>query len=286
MLYSHAVSDSGVASDPGVSASDEVFCCMGCRLLQSPATECVECGSPLMATIANQRALLERDLSDAAKAPSPRKQALREGASTLGILAAYAGFIAGSTLWWPVAPIVIAGGVGAGLVSALRRRPAIAAIDSLPVMTGQDAVTRKGIAHRLSESVASITGHGNELAEQVVIRNKKGLLFRRVRGAPFVVELEGGGRLVVLGTLRVESPSVFVDVIKKGDPRALALGLEDLPIKGELHVNAVREGDAITVTGVETEEIVPELAFHRDAGETAVMRGRAKAVVAIRAANA
>jgi len=266
-----------------VSAADEVFCCMHCRLLQSAATECVECASPLMATIANQRALLRRDFSSAAEAPSPRRQALTAGASTVGFLAAYAGFVIGTMFWWPAAPIVLGTGAGAGLIAALRRRPAIAAVDPLAVATAPTAITRRGIAHRLTESVPSITGHGNELAEQVVISNKKGLLFRRVRAVPFLVELDDGGKLVVLGMLRVETPTMFAEAIKKGDPRALALGLEDLPIKGELRVSAVREGDRISVTGEETLEMVPELAFHRDAGETPVMRGRAKAVVAIRA---
>src|SRR5262245_1337495 len=102
---------------------------MGCRLLQARATECVECASRMMATMAKQRTLLKRDLSNAANAPSPRKQALLEGAGMVGFLAAYAGVIVGSTFWWPVAPIVLGTGVGTGVLAALRRRPAIAAID-------------------------------------------------------------------------------------------------------------------------------------------------------------
>jgi hypothetical protein len=85
--------------------------------------------------------------------------------------------------------------------------------------------------------------------------------------------------------VRVETRAGEPEAIKKNDARALALGLEDLPLKGTLHASVVTEGDRIAVTGEETQEIVPELAFHRDAGEAAVMRGRAKAVVAIRAAK-
>lgn len=236
-----------------------------------------------MASLANQRTLLKNDLSGAASAPSPRKRMLVEGAGTVGMMAMYAAFIVGTSVWWPIAPIMLGTGVGAGMIAALRRRPAIATVDALAAVTAPRAVTRTGIAHRLNETVKSITGNGSHLAEEILVSNDKGVLFRRISAAPFLLELDDGGKLVVLGTVRVVSPSVFIDQIKKGDPHATALGLAGVPIKGELLVKAVREGDHISVTGEPNVEVVPELAFHRDAGEVLVMRGRAKAVVVIRA---
>ncbi|HEY5950481.1 MAG TPA: hypothetical protein VIV40_33550, partial [Kofleriaceae bacterium] len=221
-----------------------------------------------MATFA--MALLGRDLKRAAQAPSPQRQTLAAVGSTLAVAAGYVGLAVGTLVWWPTPLIAAAAGAGVGTIALLRRRPAIAAIDPLDVACAETAVTRSGVAHRLVETQASITEQSNVLAEQAVVASRKGLLFRRVRAVPFVVELDDGGKLVVLGTLRVETaPGAPIDV-KPGDPALLALGIDGRKVAGQLTVATVREGERVTVTGEESSEIVGELAFHRDGGEATV----------------
>ena len=269
---------------PSTSDGDELYCCLQCRLVQTPAPECCECGSPAMGTLANQKSLLRYKVQIATKPITDRKRNVFEAAGIAGGLAAYTAIIAGSTVWLPVLPIVAVGVVGLGAITALRRGPAIRAIDMLDVKTSEKAVTRKGIARRLSDSLKTITSHANVLAEQAIVQNKKGVLFRRIRAVPFQVELEDGKKLVVLDTLRVQLPLESLGQVKADDPKLAALGIAGVPVSGSLDVATLRDGDAITITGEESTEIVSELAFYRDGGEAIVMRGRAHAVVAIRTA--
>jgi len=237
-----------------------------------------------MASLANQRTLLMRDLSGAATEYSPRRQAMLGVLGTAGAIAGYVGVAVGTLLWWPTLPIVLGTGAGAGAYAALRRKPPVAPIDPHPVTTAKGAVTQRGIARRLAETVTALTDE-HVLAEQAVIRTKKGILFRRIRAMPFLIELDGGDKLVVLGQLRIELPVATNAKIKTGDSRLAALGLDGIPIAAQLLASVVKHGDPIEVTGEPVTELVPELAFHRDAGEATVMRGRAQAVVAIRAAT-
>ena len=90
-----------------------------------------------------------------------------------------------------------------------------------------------------------------------------------------------GERLVVAGTVRITS-EIARQKLKKSDPIAAALGIpSSLPIAGALETARIRDGDRVRITGVLSVEMVPELAFHRDAGESNVMRGGSSAVVAI-----
>jgi hypothetical protein len=261
---------------------DETFCCMRCRLLQAPGVECAECSSPLMATLSNQRGLLRTNFGKASSQPSQHAKT-KDVASMLGGILVYAGVVTGAVLWWPTLPLLAVGGIGAGTFAALRHRAAIAAVDPFPIAAG--GVAYEGVAHRLVETVSAVTDQSVVLAEQAVVHNKRGILFRRVRAVPFLVELADGNRVVVAGTLRLETPSgltASTTKVKAGDPRLVALGIEGVPVSGELTVQHVRDGDRIEVRGDPTSEIVPELAFHRDGGEATVLRGRAGSVVAIR----
>ncbi|HEX5060508.1 MAG TPA: hypothetical protein VFV99_14170 [Kofleriaceae bacterium] len=235
-----------------------------------------------MASLANQRTLLMRDLSGAATEYSPRRQAMLGVLGTAGAIAGYVGVAVGTLLWWPTLPIVFGAGGAAGAYAALRKKPPVAPIDLHPVVTAKAAVTQRGIARRLAETVTALTDE-HVLAEQAVVRTRKGVLFRRIRAVPFLVELDGGDKLVVVGQVRIERSPALTTKIKTGDPRLAALDLGGIPIAAQLIVAVVNEGDPIEVTGEPATEIVPELAFHRDAGEATVMRGRAQAVVAIRA---
>jgi hypothetical protein len=92
---------------------------------------------------------------------------------------------------------------------------------------------------------------------------------------------------VVAGTLRVTRPSRTLGKVKRGDSRLVHIGIPaTIAVAGDLDVAVVREGDRVSVTGEPVTEIVPELAFHRDAGEATVMRGRAGAVVIVQGGGA
>lgn len=237
-----------------------------------------------MATLASQRSLLRTDFSRSHLEEPPKHSSAKELALVSATLVGYAAVLAGAALWWPTLPVLAAGSVGAGVLGVLRRRGAIVPVPVLPVAAGP--VTHHGIAHRLAETIHhSVTDRSGVLAEQALVHNRHGVLFRRVTAVPFVVEIEGGDKVVVDGVLRVEMPNHDRFPVKADDARLVALGVEGLPVRGELDVAQVREGDRVTIRGEETTDIVPELAFHRDAGEARVMRGRAGAVVAIEPAR-
>ena len=70
--------------------------------------------------------------------------------------------------------------------------------------------------------------------------------------------------------------------ISRRDPRLASFGVPDsLALAGALEVATVRDGDPVQITGEVAVEVVPELAFHRDAGEAQVMRGALGSVVVI-----
>ena len=254
---------------------------MKCRLLQGPGNECMECRSPLMASLANQRGLLKRNMSKAAT-----KSKRRLGGEAVGAItgaAAYTGLIAGTVFFWPVLPIVLGGGAVVGGALWWKHRHAIAAVDELEPALAGASVKRTGIAHRLTETVKSVTGEP-VMAEEAVVARKQDVLFRRLSSVPFLVEIDGGGTLVVLGLVRVATKAERLGKVKAGNAHLVSLGVEGVPVAGELTLSVVRDGDRVTITGEEKLEIVPELAVHRDAAETPVMRGRAGAVALIRPA--
>jgi hypothetical protein len=255
---------------------------MICRLLQERSAACLECGAATMISLERGAEGLKFGNIRVQNTPSTRKERFANAAGMFGIVAGYAGIIAGAALWWPAIPMILGAGVGGIGVAAWRSREAeIAQVELLPVATAATAVTRRGIARKLSETVKSVVDGAAVLVEQVVVLGPNGdVLLRRMHGAPFVVDVEGE-RVVVAGMLRITSKAT-PRKLKKGEPVAGALGIPDsLPVAGTLAIAQVRDGDRIAITGVLSVEMVPELAFHRDAGEANVMRGAANAVVAI-----
>jgi hypothetical protein len=255
---------------------------MICRLLQDQAPACRECGATTMISLERGREALRFGNLELRDSPSTRKERIANIAGGAAIVAGYGGLIAGSMLWWPAIPIILGlGGGGVGLVAWRSREVEIAKVELHPVKVGEGAVEKRGIARKLSDSVRSVVDGAPLLVEQVIVRTKGGdVLLRRTNSAPFVVDVDGE-RVVVTGAVRLAIKSVVTKLDKKSAVPA-ALGIPPtLAITGKLDIAQIRDGDRVTIRGVPSVEMVPELAFHRDAGETAVMRGVPNAVVAI-----
>ena len=255
---------------------------MICRLLQERSAACVECGAATMVSLERGADGLKFGNLSLTSSPTTRKEKIANAAGTIGIVAGYAGIIAGAALWWPAIPMILGVGVGGIGVAAWKSRDVdIAQVDLWPVATPSAAVDKRGVAHRLTDTVKSVIDGAPVLAEEVVIeRPRGGVLLRRTRSVPFVVDVDGE-RIVVAGTLRMTSKHAS-QKLKKADPIAAALGIPaSLPVTGALATAQLRDGDRVRITGALSVEIVPELAFHRDAGEATTMRGVANAVVAI-----
>jgi hypothetical protein len=250
-----------------------MFCCLACRLLQEPATNCIECDSHLMTAVEAAKPLLVSRSFE----PKPR------GAwpLTVGGVAAYVAVIASAVTWFPAIPIA-AGAAGAAIgVTAWRRRGALATLPLLEPAIGDGAVARRGVAHKLDGTIDSIVDGKPVLVEEATLLLRGRVVFRRIRVAPFLLAIDGGERAVVTGVVRV-CGTATTQTSPARNPRLTVLGIPPrLRPAGELHTHVVRDGDAIRVTGESAIEIVPELAFHRDAGETTVIRGRAGSVVII-----
>ena len=256
---------------------------MICRLLQERSAACTECGAATMISLERgAEGLKFGNIRVHPNTPSTRRERIANAAGAVGLVAGYVGIIAGAALWWPAIPMILGAGVGGIGLSAWRSRDAeIAQVEMLPVVTPAGAVTKRGIARKLSESVKSVVDGAPALVEQVVVLGPRGdVLLRRTYAAPFVVDVDGE-RVVVAGTLRITSKT-SKQKLKKGDPIAAALGIPaSLPVAGKLAIAQVHDGDRVTISGDLSVEMVPELAFHRDAGEATMMRGTANAVVSI-----
>ena len=189
--------------------------------------------------------------------------------------------IASAVTWFPAIPIA-AGAAGAAIgVTAWRRRGALATLPLLEPAVGGEAVTRRGVAHQLDGTIDSIVDGKPVLVEEATLLLRGRVVFRRIRIAPFLLAVDGGERAVVAGVVRVRTAGATQPSPPR-NPRLVELGIPPrLRPGGELETRTVRDGDAITVTGEAAVEIVPELAFHRDAGETTVIRGRARSVAVI-----
>jgi hypothetical protein len=191
-------------------------------------------------------------------------------------------FLAGSSLALPIlAPFAIGSIVALGIhkLHALHRRNRIVGIHLPAAAAAPGATTIYGIARRFRTTVSSILDDAPVLAEHAVVRDRVGgVLLRRSEAAPFLLEVEGAGPVLVTGVARVTSANVLAQRmrVKRGDPRLGKMGVPpDLAVTGELEVASVVAGGAsVAVTGVMAEEAVVELAFHRDAGRIQVMRGR------------
>lgn len=250
------------------------FCCVQCRLLQAPTTTCVDCGAPMTAPVELVRELLYyRDM---------RFNNHRDW----GMLTA---FLAGSSLALPIlAPFAIGSMVALGLhkLRGEARKRTMVGIALPPVARPPGTTTLYGVARKFRGTVASVHDEQPVLLEHAVVRDRTGsVLLRRSGAAPFLLEAEGQGTVLVTGPARLVSASVLLssERVKKGDPRLSRMGVPpDLGLTGDLEVVSVLEGNTdLAVTGVVEEEAVVELAFHRDGGRIPVMRGRAGAPVLV-----
>jgi len=254
--------------------TSSTFCCVQCRLLQPPATSCAECGSPTTAPVELVRELLYyRDMSLA-------------GHGEWALLAA---FLAGSSLALPLlAPFALGSVIALGVdrLRRARRKREIAGVAIPPAAAPPGAVTLYGVARRFRGTVASLIDDAPVLLEHVAIKDRAGaVLLRRTEGAPFLLELEDRGPVLVTGVARVSTANVLMQrlALRHGDPRLEKLGVPaDLAISGDLEVASVAaDGPALAVTGLLEDESVAELAFHRDGGRIPVMRGRVGAPILI-----
>jgi len=245
-----------------------IFCCVQCRLLQPPITACAECGAPMTAPLELVRELLYyRDM---------RMVSNRDW----GLIAALLG---GSSLAMPMlAPFAVASAIAlvVNKVRDFRRRRQIVGVPISPVVPSPGATTVIGVPHRYRNTVSSLVDHEPVLLEHAVIKNRRhDVLLRRSEGAPFLLQVESIGPVLVTGVTRVAPPSLRAtrSRVRRGDPRLLRMGIpSDLAIGGELEIASIVDGGPVlAVTGVLEEESVADFAFHRDGGQVAVMRGHA-----------
>lgn len=250
------------------------FCCVQCRLLQAPTTVCAECAAPLTAPVELVRELLYyRDMTLLDQ-------------RDWGMITA---FLAGSSLALPVlAPVAIGSMVALGIhkLRRARRHRAIAGITMPPLRAAPGATTLYGVARRFRSTISSLVDAAPVLVEHAAVKDHHGaVLLRRTEAAPFLLEVEGRGPVLVTGVTRVLSASILAQRMRvgRGDPRLEKMGVPaDLGIAGDLEVASVAaDGPALAVTGVLEDEAVADLAFHRDGGRIPVMRGRAGAPVLV-----
>ena len=254
--------------------SSATFCCVQCRLLQPPATACAECGAPTTAPVELVRELLYyRDLSLLGRREWPLVTA----------------FLAGSSFALPLlAPFAVGSMIALGVhrLRGARRRHAIAGISIPPAAAAPGAITLYGIARRFRSTVTSLVDDAPVLLEHAAIKDRSGaVLLRRTEAAPFLLDREERGLVLVTGVARMTAAHVLAQrlAVRRGDPRLEKMGVpRDLAITGDLEVSSVAaDGPGLAVTGLVEDEAVAELAFHRDGGRIPVMRGRVGAPVLI-----
>ncbi|HUS29348.1 MAG TPA: hypothetical protein VMZ53_12605 [Kofleriaceae bacterium] len=254
------------------------FCCLECRLLQAPIVDCRECGSAQVAALAFEGEVLRQRFK---RQRGKVANAAVQGGLGIGALGAYVGAVAGGVLVSPLVPAVALGALIGGLL-IVRKNKRITTVPFYEPVTAKGAVTKRGVARKLAETIETCDGAERVLAEEATLRGKAdGVYFRRSRVARFMVEVEGGERVVVDGVVRVTGPSTRTPAKAGTDPRLVALGIEGVQVAGDLELGVLRDGDPVEVTGIPVEEAVPELAFDRDAGQATVMRGGATAVVVV-----
>ncbi len=198
-------------------------------------------------------------------------------------------FLAGSSLAMPaLAPFAI-GSMIALVVHKIRtrqQRRGIVGIDMPSPIAAKGSTTIYGVARRFRSTVTSILDDAPVLVEHAVIKDRAGaVLLRRCEAAPFLLEVDGSGPVLIAGVARVTNTSSLAQrfAVKRGDPRLGRMGVPaDLAVTGELEVASVAIDRAnLAITGLIEEESVAELAFHRDGGRIPVMRGRIGAPVLV-----
>ncbi len=206
------------------------------------------------------------------------------GARDWGLITA---FIAGSSLALPVlAPFAIGSAIALGVqrCAQWRRRRRIEGVALPAFPPDADATTVYGVARRFRGTVRSLVDGTPVLLEHAAVKDRRGaVLLRRTDATPFLLELEGGAVILVTGTARVASSLAHHSPVDRGDPRLARMGIPtDLAIAGELEVRSVAaDGPVLAVTGLLADEVVADLAFHRDGGHIPVMRGRPGAPVIV-----
>lgn len=200
--------------------------------------------------------------------------------------------IAGGSIAFPMlAPLALGSMAVLGIskLRALRTRRVIAGIELPALHVAPDATRAIGMPRRFRTTVPSVTRDEQVLLEHAVIIDRDGgVLIRRSASTSFLLDRGAEGPLLVTGALRLVAPGLFGsapcrEAITRGDPRLRRMGVPaDLAINGVLAASTLVESDlAIAVTGVVEDEVVAELAFHRDGGTIPVMRGRAGAPVIV-----
>lgn len=199
-------------------------------------------------------------------------------------------FLAGSSLALPILMPFAVGSLVALAVNKLhrrRRRQVIAGIAMPPYAPPHGATTLYGVARRFRATVQSLADESPVLLEHVAVKDRKGcVLLRRTEAAPFLLDIEDRGPVLITGIARVTSSATVLAQrvhVKRGDPRLAKMGVPaDLAISGDLEIaSVVADGPGLAVTGVLENEAVAELAFHRDGGQIPVMRGRIGAPVLV-----
>ncbi|MEO8552178.1 MAG: hypothetical protein ABI678_19505 [Kofleriaceae bacterium] len=204
--------------------------------------------------------------------------------------------LAGSSIALPLLAPVAVSSIVALVIAKLAnaRTSAIAGVELAPPPALKEASTLFGVARKFRATVTSLVDASPLLVEHVTILSRQGttrqgrqrrspsVLLRRIEHAPFLLDLIDGGTVLVDGVVHVRaSLNAHRLWVKRGDALLAKLGVPaDLAIAGPVEINSVAEdGPVLAVTGVVEDEAVPELAFHRDGGQTRVMRGRAGAPI-------
>ncbi|MDQ3336481.1 MAG: hypothetical protein M4D80_15035 [Myxococcota bacterium] len=248
---------------------------MQCRLLQPPTATCAECGAPMTAPVELVRELLYyRDMN-------------MLDHRDWGLLTA---FLAGSSIALPIlAPFAVGSIIALGIhkLAKARQRRAIAGVTVPPLPALPGATTLYGVARRFRGTVTSLVHESAPvLVEHAQVKDKHGaVLVRRTHATPFLLDVEGRGPVLVTGVTRVMAASILAQRtrIRRGDPRLEKMGVPgDFGIAGDLEIaSIIADGPALAVTGVVEDEAVADMAFHREGGHMAVMRGKIGAPVLV-----
>ena len=200
--------------------------------------------------------------------------------------------LAGGSIALPLlAPFALGSAVLLGIskVLQLTRRRGIVGIDLPPPIAPTGATTIVGMPRRFRTTVPSLVDDAPVLLQHAMVRDRSGgVLIRRSAGATFLLERTDDEPVLVAGVARLAAPGLFGKApvrehIRRGDERLARMGVPtDLAITGELEIGTLAENDlVISVTGIIEEEAVAELAFHRNSGRIAVMRGQAGSPVIV-----
>ncbi|MGE0401956.1 MAG: hypothetical protein AB7T06_34955 [Kofleriaceae bacterium] len=246
---------------------------MQCRLLQPPTVACVECAAPMTAPVELVRELLYyRDM---------RISNHRDW----GMITA---FVAGGSLAFPIlAPFAIGSvlAYGVHLLRLRARRQGIVGVELPAANAAPGSRTLYGTARKFRGTVPSILDDTPVLVEHAVVKDRGGsVIVRRSEAAPFLLEVDGEGPVLVTGIARVTPSALSQRMrVRRGDPRLGRMGVpDDLAISGDLEVASIAaDAQQLAVTGLVEEESVADLAFHRDGGRISVMRGRIGAPVLV-----